>query len=117
MKTLDVQPPVLFEVEDFAVFLVDFSVAMRPYTGLFEPEQRMHAGPEKVSMMFFPQVIQKSCHGILHCFFEEFRRSERRVSLYFHNVQLKFFSKSELRQLNEVNDFSAEISYDLIHNR
>src|SRR3990172_9850403 len=85
VKTLYVEPSMLLKVEDFSVFFVDFFVSVRPYACLVKPEQGMHACSEKMSVMFFPQVTQKSCYGILHGFFEEFRRFERGVSLYFHN--------------------------------
>ena len=115
MKTLDVQPAVLLKVEDFAVFLVDFSVAMRPYACFFELEEGVHACSEKMGVIFFSEEIQKSCHGILHSFFKNFRRFEGCISLYFHDVQLEFFSKGEARQLNEVYHPSTEVFYDLIH--
>ena len=57
MKTLDVKPTMLLEVEDLTVFLVDFSVAMRPYAGLFKPEQGMYACSKKMSMIFFFKEI------------------------------------------------------------
>jgi hypothetical protein len=117
MKTLDVEPPVLVEVEDFAEFMVDFPVAMRPNACLVKPKQGMHSCPEKMCTIFFSKEIQKSCHGVLHGFFEEQGRFERSVSLYFHDVQLEFFSKGEARQLNEVYDSSAEVFYDFIHDR
>jgi len=97
MKTLNVKPAVLLKVEDFAVFLVYFSVTMRPYAGLFKAEQGMHPRSEKTGVIFFSYEIQKSRYSVLHGFFEEFRRSERRISLYFHNMQLNFFSEGELR--------------------
>ena len=114
METLDVEPPMLFEIEDFAVLLVDFSVTMRPHTCLAKREQRMHPCSEEMGAIFFSEEIQKGCHGVLHGFFEEFRRLERCVSLYFHDVQLEFFSKGEARQLNEVYDPSAEGFYDFV---
>jgi len=115
MKTLNVKPTMLFEIEDFAVLAVDFSVPMRPYTCLFKPEQGVHPCSEKVDVILFPKEIQKSYHSALHGFFENFRRFEGCVSLYFHDVQLEFFSKGEARQLNEVYDSSAEVFYDFIH--
>ena len=115
MKTLDVKPTMLFEIEDFAVLLVDFSVTMRPYTCLFKPEQGMHTSSKKAGVILFPKEIQKSYHSALHGFFEEFRRFEGCVSLYFHDVQLEFFSKGEARQLNEVYDSSAEVFYDFVY--
>ena len=115
METLDVEPSVLFKVKDFAEFLVDFSVTMRPHTCLAEPKQGMHPCSEKMGVIFFSEEIQKSCHGVLHSFFKNFRRFEGCVSLYFHDVQLEFFSKGEARQLNEVYDPSAEVFYDFIY--
>ena len=116
METLDVEPTMLLKIEDFAVLLVDFSVTMRPHICLTKPKQGMHPCSEKIGTIFFPEEIQKSCHGVLHGFFEEFRRFEGCVSLYFHDVQLEFFPKSEVRQLNKVNDSSAVIFYDLVYN-
>ena len=115
METLDVEPTMLFEVEDLTVLLIDFSVTMRPHTGFFKLEQRVHTSSKKMGVIFFSEEIQKGCHGVLHGFFEEFRRFERCVSLYFHDVQLEFFSKGEARQLNEVYDSSAEVFYDFIY--
>src|SRR3990170_693304 len=106
METLDVEPPVLLKVEELAEFLVDFSVTMRPHTCLFKLKQGMHPCSEEMGVIFFPEEIQKGCHGVLHGFFEEPRRLEGRVSLYFHDVQLELLSKSEARQLNEVYDSS-----------
>jgi hypothetical protein len=115
MKTLNVKPPMLFEIEDFAKFMVDLSVTMRPYACFFEFEQRVHASSEKTGAIFFPDEIQKGFHSVLHGFFEEQGRFEGCVSFYFHNVHLEFFSKGEARQLNEVYDSSAEVFYDFIH--
>ena|SRR3989304_2489008 len=115
METLDVEPPVLRKGEELAEFLVDFSVTMRPHTCLFKPKQGVHACSEKMSVIFFSEEIQKGCHSVLHGFFKELRRLEGSVSLYFHDMQLEFFSKGEVRQLNEVYDPSAEVFYDFIH--
>src|SRR4030042_3084389 len=115
MEALDVEPSVLLEVENFATFLVDFSVPMRPYTCLVETKQGVHSCPKKAGMIFFPEKIQKSCHSVLHCVFEKFRRFEGRVSLYFHDVQLELFPESEVWQLNEVYDSPVEVFYDLVH--
>ena len=115
MITLDVQPAVLLKVEDFAVFLVDFSVAMRPYACFFELEEGVHACSEKMGVIFFSEEIQKSYHGVLHSFFKNFRRFEGCVSLYFHDVQLELFTKGEVRLLHEVDDSAAEVFYDFIY--
>jgi len=71
METLDVKPTMLLKVKDFAVLLVDFSVTMRPNACLAKPKQWMHSRSEKVSAIFLPEEIEKSCHGVLHGFFEE----------------------------------------------
>jgi len=54
MKTLNVKPAVLLKVEDFAEFMIDFSVTMMPYAGLFKPKQGMHTCSKKMRVMFFP---------------------------------------------------------------
>ena len=54
METLNVKPAVLRKVEDFAEFIVDFSVTMRPYVGLFKAEQGMHPCSKKMGIIFFP---------------------------------------------------------------
>ena len=71
METLDVEPPVLLKIEDFAEFLVDFSVTMRPNACLAKPKRGMHPCSEEMGVIFFSEEIQKGCHGVLHGFFEE----------------------------------------------
>ena len=73
MVALDVDPAVLFKVKDLAVFLVDFSVPMRPYSRVFKFKQGMHARPEETGVVFFSQEIRQSFHGFMHGFFEGFR--------------------------------------------
>jgi len=75
----------------------------------------MHSCSEKTSAIFFPEKIQKSCHGALHGFFEELRRFERCIRFYFHDVQLEFFAESEILQLNEIYSSSVEVFYDFVH--
>ena len=116
MKTLDVKPPVLLQVEDFAEFLIDFSVTMRPHTCFVQSKQGMHPCSKKVGVKFCFDEAQKSCHGALHGFFKEHGRLERCVSLYFHDMQLEFFSESEVGQLYEIDYSSAVAFYDLVSN-
>ena len=86
METLDVEPAVLLKVEDFAEFMVNFSVMMRPYACFFEFKQRVHSCSEKVGAIFSSKESQKGFHGVLHGFFEKFRRFEWSISLYFHDM-------------------------------
>jgi len=76
----------------------------------------MHSCSEKMSVIVFSKKSQKSCHGALHGFFEEFRRFKGRVRFYFHDVQLEFFAESKVWQLNEVYGSSVEAFYDFIYN-
>ena len=66
--------------------------------------------------MLSPYEIGHCCYRILHRFLEQNRRLERFVRLEFQGVQLEFFSKRETGLLYEVDRFSAEVSYDLVHN-
>ena len=86
METLDVKPSVLFEVEDFPVFFIDFSVAMRPNTCLVKFKKWMHSCTEKIGMELCFQKTPKRFDCVLHVFFESYRGLERFIRLYFHDV-------------------------------
>ena len=60
MKTLDVEPPMLIEVEDIVELVVDFFVTMGPDACLAESKQRMHACPEKTGTTLFSKENKKS---------------------------------------------------------
>jgi len=69
METLDVEPPVLFEVEDPVEFSVDSVVPMGPHPCFIKLKQRVHASTEHISMVVL-KVTLKGGNSVLHRFFE-----------------------------------------------
>jgi hypothetical protein len=117
LKTLDVEPSMPFEVEDFAVSFVNLSVAMRPYTRVSKSEQRVHTSAKKVRVVFMLQEVIESKDRFLHVLLELDWRSKRRVGFDFHDVQLKFFPKREMRLLDKVDDTTVKILQNLVNDR
>ncbi len=71
VETLDVEPAVLLEVEDSGEFLVDFSVAVRPYSCFFQLQRGVHSRSEEISAVLLPEERLEGGDGSLHGFFEE----------------------------------------------
>jgi len=105
---------VLFEVEDFAVFLIDFPMVMQPNSGIFQFKQGMHACAQQTGAMVFLQHFVKGCYGVLHGFLKSHWRFEGLVGFDFHNVKLHFFAESEMWHFNKIDEFSALLFYDFV---
>jgi len=117
VEALNVEPPVPFEVEDFAVGLVDLSVAVGPNACFVEFQQWMHASPKKVRVKFTLQEILNCQYGFLHFFLKLNWSLEGSVGLEFHDVQLKLFAKGEVWLFNEVDNSAMKILYDFVDDR
>ena len=85
MKTLNVKPSVLLQVEELAVLLIDFSVTVRPNAGLLNLKKRMHPRPEKISVVLFKKTRNLQ-HALLYDALEELRRLEGFISFQLHDV-------------------------------
>jgi hypothetical protein len=110
MKALNVQPALLVQVKDFAEFIIDSFVVMRPNSSFFQFKEGMHAGSKELGTVFLHNLAQRQ-NPILHCLLKLSRRPKRRVSFKFHYVHLQFFAEREGWQLNEV-DCSSAIAFD-----
>lgn len=104
-----------FEVENFAVGLVYLSVTVRPNACFLKFQEGMHPCSKQVRIVLALKKIVQFGNSLLHDVFEDSRGLKGFVRFDFHNVQLKFFSKSKIGFLDEIDDSSVIVLHYLIH--